>query len=57
MKLDPDTRERITPDGGINLQCSLPLPPSGLREPQVDHAGRLQVGDLPAGGEQGRLSP
>jgi hypothetical protein len=55
MKLDPVTPGRITPDGGINTEVLPDLPPSGPRDPQVDHAGRFQVGDLPAGGEQGRL--
>lgn len=55
VELDPVTARRITPDGGVANEVLLDLPPSGLRDPQVDYAGRLPVSDFPPGGEQGRL--
>jgi hypothetical protein len=55
MKLDPVSPGPITPDGGITTELLFHLSPSGLRDPQVDHARRLHVGNLPARGEQGRL--
>jgi hypothetical protein len=57
MKLDPVTPGRITPDGGISTEVLLDVPPSGPRDPQVDHAGRFQVDDFPAGGDKASLSP
>jgi hypothetical protein len=55
MKLDPVSPRWITPDGGISTEAFPDLRPSGPRDPQVDHAGRFQMGDFSAGGEQGRL--
>jgi hypothetical protein len=43
MKLDPVTPGRIMPDRRISTEMLLDLPPSGPRDPQVDHAGRFQV--------------
>jgi hypothetical protein len=55
VKLDPVSPGRITPDRRISTEAVLDLRPSGPGDPQVDHAGRLQVSDFPAGSEQGRL--
>jgi hypothetical protein len=54
-KLDPVAPGPIAPDGGIGAEALLDLRPARPGDPQVDHAGRLPVGDLPAGGDQGRL--
>ena len=55
MKLDPVAPGRITADGGITAEVLLHLSLSGPGDPQVDHARRLHVSNLPARGEQGRL--
>jgi hypothetical protein len=42
--------------GPRDLHRSGPLPPAtGAGDPQVNHARRFQVGNFPAGSEQGRL--
>src|SRR5580693_2409295 len=55
MKLDPVAPGRVTADGWITAEVLLHLSPSGPGDPQVDHARRLHVRNLPARGEQGRL--
>lgn len=55
MKLDPVAPGRVTADGGITAEVLLHLSPSGPGDPQVDHARRLHVRNLPARGDQGRL--